>query len=324
MAETGREMTWNVKFSLITNPNVVKAWLKAMLWTYLLCIGFLVPMFAGTGEWDAIPPIMLIFLAVCGGIALLGLLVMLVILGNRSEAQFSLSPRGVVYRCMDRKIKTLSRIAVVSGGFFGSPRTAGAGLISMSREEVSLEWPMVANAVFDEKHHTIRLRNSYRDLLHLYCTKDNYDSAEGMVRHYMAAFPAAAPVQKTRPPLRGIGISLLVSAACLPLYALTQIMDLHLMAGLLITAFALATVWMVPLFGWVVLLGEGYVIGWIVVKLAETRTLKLVNTYRFKGYEVLDAGEWIVLLLALAGMAYLAWLSIRAIKGRLVPVLMQE
>lgn len=317
-------ITWEIAHSLVTNPNIIKAWLKAMGAVYLLCLCIMLPIFAGTGEWDAIPAIFLIFLTVCAAIFVVGLLIMMLILGNRSKARFTVSPRGVEYLSLDKRVKGLSRLAVAAGGLFGSPSTAGAGMLSVSRESIHLDWSGIFTAVFDENNRTIRLRNSYRDLLHLYCTKENFEPVKQLVENFIKKNKTQAPVKPGRVLFRGIGTTVLVLTACLPLYALTDMIDLHLMSGILITAFGLATVWMVPLFGWVVLAVELYVLGWMVIKLTESRTLKLVNTYQFRGYETLDAGEWLVLALAVIGMIYLAWLSIRAVRGKLLPVLMQD
>ena len=40
--------------------------------------------------------------------------------------------------------------------------------------------------------------------------------------------------------------------------------------------------------------------------------------------QALDGGEWAIVLLALAGLVYLSWVSWRAVRGRFVPVLMRD
>ncbi len=322
--ENDGSLTWEIKFNLLTNPNIVKAWLKAMGATYILCIGILIPVFAGTGEWDAIPVMLLIFLVVCAGLTLLGFIIMLLVMGNASRARFSLSQAGVAYTSMDKKAGTLARIAVAAGGFFGSPGVAGAGLLSISGEEISLPWAAVYEALFDDKNNTIRLRNSYRDLLHLYCGNDNFDEVQRFVQNHLEKKETIEPLTGKHRFGRGIVSTLLVILASLPLYILNDILDLNILLSLMIMLFSLATIWMIPLFGWVVLVLEIGVIGWIVKFLSGTRTLKLVSTYRYKGYELLDAGECVIILLSLAGMGYLAWTSIRALKGKRIPVLMQD
>ena len=117
---------------------------------------------------------------------------------------------------------------------------------------------------------------------------------------------------------------MLVIAACMPLYALVEITDLHLMVPLLIMVFNLAMVWMIPLFAWVVLPLSAYIpvyVGWA---LSGSVTIKLVSTYSYRQYQLLDAGEWIIIALTVAGLLYLFRISIKSLKGQYVPVLMRD
>ena len=52
-----------------------------------------------------------------------------------------------------------------------------------------------------------------------------------------------------------------------------------------------------------------------------------IDRYQAEGrrlFEVLDAGEWLLLALAMAGIVYLGRTAWRAVRGRLVPVLMRD
>jgi len=318
-------LSWEVKFPLLTNPHIVKAWVKAAGVTYLFCMLILGSVFIGTGEMEDIPMLALVFLAVISGMVLLGLLVMLVIFGNRSHAKFVLSEKGISYESLDNTARTLSRIAVLAGGLIGSPAAAGAGLLSISNERVSLNWAAVFEAKYDETHYTIRLRNQYRDLLHLYCTPETYDAAREVVQTMVEQKGGRKSYADQSSPLPGALLStLLVIGACMPLYALVETTKLHLMVPLLIMVFSLAMVWMIPLFAWVVLPLAAYIPAYAVWTLSGSVTLKLVSTYTYRRYELLDTGEWIIISLAAAGLLYLCRISMKSLKGRYVPVLMRD
>ena len=102
MSDKKALLTWEVKFPLLTNPHIVKAWVKAMGVTYLFCMLILGPVFIATGEMESLPMLALIFLAIISGMILLGFLIMLVIFGNRSHAKFVLSEKGVSYEFLFR------------------------------------------------------------------------------------------------------------------------------------------------------------------------------------------------------------------------------
>jgi len=116
----------------------------------------------------------------------------------------------------------------------------------------------------------------------------------------------------------------LVILSCLALFALGDMTKLDIFVPIFILAFSLATVWLIPLFGWVILPALGFVIIHTILHLGEMREYTLVSTYRYRGYEALDGGDWVLLTLALLGIGYLAFMSWRALKGKLVPVLMQD
>ena len=318
-------LTWEVNFPLLTNPHIVKAWIKAMGVTYLFCMLILGPVFIGTGEMESLPMLALIFLGMISGMILVGFLIMLVIFGNRSHAKFALSEKGVSYESVDNKARFISRMAVVAGGLMGNPTTAGAGLLSMSKERVSLNWEAIFEAGYDEHHHTIRLRNQYRDLLHLYCTPETYGLARDIVKAKVDEKGGQKSYADVRSPLPGaLWSTLLVIAACMPLYALVDIAKLHLMVPLLIMVFSLAMIWMIPLFAWVVLPLAAYIPVYLVWALLQTSTLKLVSTYSYHKYELLDGGEWIIISLAAAGLLYLSRISMKSLRGKYVPVLMRD
>lgn len=325
MAEKPVLLAWEVKFPLVTNPHIVKAWGKAMGVTYLFCMLILGPVFLAARELEALLMLAMIFFAVAIGLTLLGFMIMLVIFGNRSHAKFILSDKGISYESVDNRARTLSRMAILAGGLLGSPTAAGAGLLSMSKERISLDWDAVFQARYDERHLTIRLRNQYRDLLHLYCTPEIYEAVRDLVKIRVDQNGERRSPADRRSPLPGALLStLLVIGACVPLYALVEIAKLHLMVPLLIMVFSLAMVWMMPLFGWVVLPLVIYIPIDVVWELSGAVKVKLVSTYVYRKYELLYAGEWIVIALAVAGLLYLFRISVKSLRGQYVPVLMRD
>ncbi|MBA3030557.1 MAG: hypothetical protein KKF30_00595 [Proteobacteria bacterium] len=325
MTEKPLSLSWEISFPLLTNSNIVKAWLKAMAVTYLMCMLILAPVFIGTDQADGLPVIAFWFAGIILGITGFGFLIMLVIFGNRSRAKFTVTEQGIFYECLDKKAKTLSRMAVAAGILAGSAGTAGAGLLSISNEKISMKWSGAFKAVFDERNHTIRLRNQYRDILQVYCTSENYEKVKEIVETNISRGGTSERLSKSSSPLpRAIFSTVLVLLACLPLYALNDLTHLDIMVPLLIMTFSLAMVWMIPLFAWVVLPLEGYIIIHTVIVLSRFREFKLINTYTYRNYEVLNSGDWIIILSGLLGMAYLGWISVKSLKGKFVPVLMRD
>jgi len=318
-------ISWDISVPLLTNPHIAKAWIKAMAATYLLCMVIMVPIFLGTGEAEAIPQVAGMFLAVVLGITLMGFLIMLVVFGNRSHVRFIVSDKGITYRSMDKKAMALSRMAVVAGGLTGNPSAAGAGVLSIANETVDLKWSGAFTALYRPKSNTILLRNQYRDLLHIYCLPENYEAVRALVHTCIAEKGTAKRLEKMPSPFpKAIGATVLVLLACLPLYALNELTDLSILAPLILMAFSLAMVWLIHLFAWVVLVAEAYILLHTVSVLGGLRTYTLISTYSYRKFEVLDTGEWLLVVASLIGLAYLAWRAVRYLKGKSVPVLMGD
>ncbi|PLY17000.1 MAG: hypothetical protein C0631_00230 [Sedimenticola sp.] len=318
-------LEWEINIPLVTNPLMLGAWVKAMGATYLVSMLILSAIFIGTGEVDGLPLLAGWFALITAGLTVAGLLIMLVVFGNRFRARFTVSDKGIGYEGIDTRARALARMSVVAGALGGSPRTAGAGLLAISNERVDLAWSGAFAARYRPRQHTVVLRNQWRDLLHVYCTADNYEAVKSRVSSMLSTRGTETRLEKHGSPLPGALFStLLVVAACLPLFALNEITGLDIFVPLLVMLFSLATVWLIPLFGWVILPLLGYILIHLVVALSGVRELKLVSTYRFRAFELLDGGEWMVLILGLVGISYLAVISVRALRGRLVPVLFQD
>jgi hypothetical protein len=96
--------------------------------------------------------------------------------------------------------------------------------------------------------------------------------------------------------------------ATIPLFLLLQQFRVELFPPLLILCFALATIWFLPVFAWVVMATLAYVsVSALHTALAQSRGLR--------------GDDWAILVLALFGAGYLLWLSIAALRGRIQPAL---
>ena len=319
------KITWEVDIPLISNPNILGAWVKAMGATYLLSMLVLGTVFLGTGEWRQLPLLAGMFLLVVAGLTLVGLLIMLLVLGNRFRAQFEIDKQGVRYTALDRRARSLARLAVLAGALGGSAQTAGAGLLAVSQEEVALGWKGIFSTRCQPRRCTIVLRNQWRTLMFLYCTPQNYADVKAWVDREVLPHSAAQPKSPSVSPLPGALLSTaLVVLACLPQFGLNEVTDLNIFPPILLLAFGLATVWLIPLFAWVILGVVGFIIVHLMLALTEFREYTLVSTYSYRQYETLDNAEWVVVAAALIGLVHLVWMSVRALRGHLVPVLIRD
>ena len=117
-------------------------------------------------------------------IIFLGIFVLLIIFllwliyRNRFESHFKLNQKeaSVSYGgTTKRKNALINTLLIIFGISSHRPGAAGTGLISASRQTVSVNWNDVFKVVLFPRNNVVVLRNSWRQVMVLYCTNDNYE-----------------------------------------------------------------------------------------------------------------------------------------------------
>lgn len=163
---------WSYRVPLLTSRfmlwDFLRVTLLSVLSMYVLVglMGLIVE-----GEFIVLP---LQVFAIVAGI-MLGLFVLAsLLLGNNVPMTFSVRPDGVSYG-MGRRQKGLNRATVILGVLSGNPTTAGAGLLAATREQGGWKWAELREARYFAAPRVISLRNSWRTVLRLHCTPENYE-----------------------------------------------------------------------------------------------------------------------------------------------------
>ena len=173
--------SWDTEFALLTDRFVLYDGVKLWAWTYLLIAALFSTVLLVQGEPELVLPMLRAFAFAAGGLAFLGILVMLVVFRNRFQARVTVSADGVLMESTSRAGKVGNRLAVVLGALGRSPRTAGAGLLGMSQESVGLTWGELRRVKAHDDHYVISLMNSWRVVMRLYCTPENYATVLALV-----------------------------------------------------------------------------------------------------------------------------------------------
>jgi hypothetical protein len=278
-------------------------WTLAMLVTALVVSLLLGVIFAGQGNWAALPPLLGMIAAVCAGVWLLGLLIIALLFRGRSRVRYTLSERSVRCESVDPAVRKVNRLAIVAGALSGNPGALGAGLLGVSREAEEALWRGAFRAVYHPGRRTIDLRSPWRTLFSIHCTEETYEEVAAAVADRMRQAGTADRVRRASPLRAHLGRTLLVLAASVCRFPLVDELDAGLLLSILVLCFACATVWLMNLFGWVVLAGLAVDVGVVLADLGRA-----------------SGGESSLFLL---GTAVLAWLAIGALRGRWHAALME-
>lgn len=312
-------LNWEQRVSLLGQPILLRSYAIALGATALVVGGLMAFILAVSGESEGVLPLLGMLGLVLLGLAVLFLLVILLVFGNRMTQRFTLDARGVASEVVDRRARGAARLLILLGLLTGKAGAVGTGLIAAGDRTRALLWSEVGRVRYDPRRHVVALGNSWRTVVILFCTPQNYASVASAV-----AAATLGRLQRRRHPLPRLLLhTLLVALALVPIFRLPYPFERDLLLPILVLCFALATVWLIPLLAWVVVAG----CGWLVVELAlvalETRQSQF-GSGSYRVWEVLDGSDWMALGLAGLGVAYLLWLSQAALRGRFVSGLMAD
>jgi len=173
--------SWDTEFSLVTDRFVLYDGVKLVAWTYLIVAVLFSAVLLVRGEAGMILEALRAFALAIAGLACLGILVMLLVFRNRFPARVTISDAGVRLESTSAAGKAGNRLAVVVGALARRPGTAGAGLLGMAGETVSLPWNELRRVNAHDDQGVLSLMNGWRVVMRLYCTPENYATVAALV-----------------------------------------------------------------------------------------------------------------------------------------------
>lgn len=315
-SERQPQLSWEVDVPLLSNPRYLRAVLLIAglsgLGLPLLLIG---PLLLIQGDGRALLSLAQLFVILTLVFLLLMLIAMAVIFGNRLRFRFTIDSHGIVQETPDRRSWMINRLTTLAGLWLASPSTAGAGLLAQAQERQTLAWsgafrlearPFPAGW----RRAPFVFSNRWRPLLEVYATGVNRHQVAGLIQHYMALHRPDLRLAPGGALLPALFQTLAVLLACLLVGMTGQEQPSDALLTMLLLAFALATVWMLPPFALVVLLLCGVILA---LSLAAFSTAPS------------HSGDRILMLgLQGLGLSYLGWFSQRVLRGRWLPMLLRD
>lgn len=307
-------LSWERRIALLGIP-LFRRQLLMVSWGSGLFMGLLLSfIFAATGEFSAIPLMWLVALLAAVALTLLLFLVTLLLFGSGLAVRFTLDEEGATWQTTDRRALTANRLVILAGVLGGGMQLVGAGTLAISREDEKVDWPSVKVAEFDPGRNIIILRSSWRPLMMIVCLPENYERVAALVSsRIISSDPLAEKRAGKSIILKGFLRTILVTLAAAPLFILagSYFFDLDLFLPIFVYLFTLATVWLVPVFGWVIIV--------ISPLLALLIFLEALDSFTF-----LDSAEQLMVLLSFLGLGYLCWFAWGSLRGRIIPLLLQD
>ncbi len=308
-------VTWETAISLLGNPLIRKQLAIVVLGSGSFMAFLLSFIVAATGDFYQIPMMFKVSFWTTAGLAALMAFVVLVFFGNSMRVRFTVDETGALWETVDKRAITGNRLAILGAALARSPTAGGAATLAAARQREFVRWSDVVAAEYDQRRRMIILRNSWRPIMLIVCTSENYDRIAADVHSRVVPkssgeTPSAAG-PRHHPVLRGLGRTVLITLAAAPLFILPDFLySFDFFLPLLTYLFALATVWLIPLFGWAVIGGAAI----LAIQLA---------VIGIEEFPYMWSEEQVVFLLAYVGLAVLVWFSWRSLRGKVVPPLLE-
>lgn len=304
------EIEWETDVPAATHPLMLLNFVRVVAMATGVMGALVSLLLAITGEYGAILPLTEL-LAICGaGLFLLLVLVALIFYRNRIRMRFRIDRAGASASVINRNAKAASRVAIAAGLLAGRSAVAGTGAIALAGSSERIDWQIVGRARFYPRWHAITLANSWRTVLILFCRDDNYGAIATAVAKALDARPDDG-MTRTSPLPSLLLRSALTVVATVPLFGLTHEAAMSAIGPVLALCFALATIWLLPLLAWVVIAVLVYMAAAVLGALASAASDEGFRS----SYHALPA---------LLGGAYLLWLSVAALSGRVRSGLMSD
>ena len=124
-------------------------------------------------------------IAILVGILVACFLITTLLLRNRIQATFFISPDGVGYASTNSRQNNLPAAVVIGGALAKSPGAMGAGMLAYAEQSGLSSWDDVTRVTLHPRQYAIDLK-SRADIkpIRLYCTAENFNKAADLVKKY--------------------------------------------------------------------------------------------------------------------------------------------
>ena len=309
------DISWDISIPLINNPFIFRTSIQLCLMTWIVMMVLFGFIFGVTGEFDALLPMLTIMTMISVGLWVSMLLVMIIFFGNRMPMHFTINKGGVTCEMTSKRSKVANRVLIILGILARKPGAVGTGVIARSQESQTFEWARVYAVKYNEKRNVITLRNRWRALLMIFCLPENYRDVVETINTHIRPRPENHK-RHTHPVSRLLVRTALTILACVPLFRLDYPFKVDLFLPIFILCFAMATIWLIPLFGYIVIGAVLYVTIVIIAQGLQVHASQYRFLGNYRGFELLNGDDWVFIALLCSAIIYLVWSSWRAVKGK--------
>lgn len=179
-------VTWDLAFPLLTNRFFMWDMTKVWLITYGIVGALLSVMCLLADNAKIVPMLLGVMGIIIGSLLVLSFIIVLIMFARGWPTRFTVAPNGVRADTISRAALNTNRAVTLIGLLAGSSLTAGAGLLATAQESINIPWTRVRRITEYPGPRVITLSNSWRTVVRLYCTPEDYPRVAALCRYYHA------------------------------------------------------------------------------------------------------------------------------------------
>lgn len=177
-------IVWERKMPLLTNRFFLRDSMLAMAVASIAMQVLFLVISIIVGEGLFFLPLGFILVPI-GILSLLYVISILVVLQNNFGLRYTVDANGVSYESGSRE-KKINRVVFWLSLLSGKSGAIGSSLLARSQESGSFSWRDIYCVTLHPRARVITLNNSWRTVLRLYCTPENFEKVAERVQAYAA------------------------------------------------------------------------------------------------------------------------------------------
>lgn len=186
-------LRWSIDVPLATNPYMVKLVAVCFVGGSLLSWSFLAIVLCLNGHWLLAGQTLMAFIVI--GIVLtgFGVVIMLVVYGNRLPTRYQVTESGIRCESDDQKTHRIAAVILGIAALSGAPAKTVAPLAVVGSSSVELRFSDDLKVSIDQRRRVIGFRKGLRPVLRVHCLPENFGQVVDIVRHRMGRDSSVNP-----------------------------------------------------------------------------------------------------------------------------------
>jgi hypothetical protein len=172
---TSAPLRWEITVPLLSNRLIMADYLTLVGVTALVLVLIACGISVLDGTLRHLPGMLEAISYVTLALAVIMLLAMLCVYGNRMRLGYEIDATGITARVLSTRVTSVNRLAVLLGALARSGTTLGAGLIGQSQETTRVNFSSLSKVRFSPGIPAITLRTRSLRRIRVFCPRERYD-----------------------------------------------------------------------------------------------------------------------------------------------------